>query len=94
MIFYTCSLHKVLMYKTQFFCPKISPSQSYVSQNHNLGPKAHLFNKFVGVLQEAEDRFTKALEYHPKVGQYYISRSRARYMMEVCNALLKYYIVL
>ena len=38
------------------------------------------------VLQEAEAKFTEAIEYHPKVGQYYISRSRARHMLEVCTA--------
>ena len=33
--------------------------------------------------QEAEAKFTEAIEYHPKVGQYYISRARARHMLEV-----------
>lgn len=32
--------------------------------------------------KEAEEKFTLALQYNPHVGQYYISRSRARYMME------------
>ncbi|GFR68898.1 tetratricopeptide repeat protein 16 [Elysia marginata] len=32
--------------------------------------------------KEAEEKFTLALQYNPQVGQYYISRSRARYMME------------
>ncbi|KAK3728661.1 hypothetical protein RRG08_041846 [Elysia crispata] len=32
--------------------------------------------------KEAEDKFTLALQYNPQVGQYYISRSRSRYMME------------
>ncbi|KAJ8300257.1 hypothetical protein KUTeg_021776 [Tegillarca granosa] len=32
---------------------------------------------------EAEKKFTLAIQSNPKVGQYYISRSRSRYMMEV-----------
>ena len=35
-------------------------------------------------------KFTEAIEYHPKVGQYYISRSRARHMLEVCTMITLY----
>ncbi|XP_033728912.1 tetratricopeptide repeat protein 16-like isoform X2 [Pecten maximus] len=31
---------------------------------------------------EADSKFTEALKHNPKVGQYYISRARARYMLE------------
>ncbi|XP_061164598.1 tetratricopeptide repeat protein 16-like isoform X1 [Saccostrea echinata] len=31
---------------------------------------------------EAEDKLTQAIQYNPKVGQYYITRSRCRYMLE------------
>ncbi|KAK3088668.1 hypothetical protein FSP39_022127 [Pinctada imbricata] len=31
---------------------------------------------------EAEEKMTLAIQYNPKVGQYYITRSRARYMLE------------
>lgn len=35
---------------------------------------------------EAEQRFTLALQYNPHVGQYYMSRSRTRYMLENVTA--------
>ena len=35
--------------------------------------------------EEAESRFTLALQHNPKVAQYYISRSRARMMQEVLS---------
>lgn len=40
---------------------------------------------FVGwfIFKEADTKLTQAIQYNPKVGQYYITRSRCRYMMEV-----------
>lgn len=67
----------------------------------------HLFSIFINTLvsyfdqyvyhyflQEAEAKFTLALEYCPKLGQNYISRARARYMLEVSQFLVKFLFLL
>lgn len=45
-----------------------------------MGKVIHFF--FI-ILQEADAKLTQAVQYNPKVGQYYITRSRCRYMLEV-----------
>ncbi|KAL4219087.1 Tetratricopeptide repeat protein 16 [Mactra antiquata] len=53
--------------------------KSRISVIHNeFGVSAYQEKQF----SEAENRFTQAIQYHSKIGQYYISRARARYMME------------
>ena len=34
--------------------------------------------------QEAEARFTVAIQHNPRMGQYYIYRAKVRFMLEVC----------
>ncbi|XP_052229200.1 LOW QUALITY PROTEIN: tetratricopeptide repeat protein 16-like [Dreissena polymorpha] len=59
--------------------PSDDTIKSRISVIHNeFGVQAYQDKMF----PDAEKRFSQALEFHPKVGQYYISRSRARYMME------------
>lgn len=59
--------------------PNDETIKSRISVIHNeFGVAAYQDKRFA----EAENRFTQALEFHPKVGQYYISRARARYMLE------------
>ncbi|XP_060590899.1 tetratricopeptide repeat protein 16-like isoform X2 [Ruditapes philippinarum] len=53
--------------------------KSRISVIHNeFGVAAYQEKRF----SEAESKFNQAIEFHPKVGQYYISRARARYMLE------------
>ena len=40
-------------------------------------------------LQEAESKFTLALQYNSKTGSYYVSRARTRYMLEVWVSYVK-----
>jgi len=41
------------------------------------------------LLQEAESKFTLALQYNSKMGSYYVSRARTRYMLEVWVSYVK-----
>ncbi|KAK3593686.1 hypothetical protein CHS0354_013583 [Potamilus streckersoni] len=53
--------------------------KSRISLIHNeLGVTANQEKNYV----EAENKFTLAIEFNPKIGQYYISRARARYLLE------------
>lgn len=59
--------------------PKDDTVKSRISVIHNeFGVSAYQEKLY----PDAEKQFTEAIQYHPKVGQYYISRSRARYMQE------------
>lgn len=55
-----------------------------------------VYNEF-GILEyydrhylEAIDHLTTCIGYNPRIGAYYLSRARARYMIEVCYALLSH----
>ena len=55
-----------------------------------------VYNEF-GILEyydrhylEAIDYLTTCIRYNPRIGAYYLSRARARYMLEVCCVTLVY----
>lgn len=55
-----------------------------------------VYNEF-GILEyyerhylEAIDHLTTCIRYNPRIGAYYLSRARARYMIEVCYAFLSH----